>query len=263
MIATRSGGYEGIGFALPVNMAVRVYNDIIRDGKVTRGSIGITWNKLDKPELFKALGTDGGVLVSTVIKSGPAEKAGIKPEDIIIALNGKAIRDGDELINRVADLPIGSPATITVDRSGKRLDFKLTIGDRAEVIRRETNARFPGAQEPEETPAPEPTRSQFGINIRPLNDVEKDSINSLAKNGVKVTRVEPGSFADDIGMIDGDVIVSINRQPVTTVDEIKKVQGTLHGGSAVAFRVLRSSPAGRGRSTEWSGQFLSGTLPPR
>ena len=261
MIATRSGGYEGIGFALPVNMAVRVYNDIIRDGKVTRGSIGIKWNKTDKPELFKALGTDGGVLVGAVIAGGPAAKAGVNAEDIIVGLNGKPIKDGDDLINRVADLPVGSPASVSVDRAGKRLDFKLTIGNRADVIRKETSALFPGMQPKEELAIPDAvTKAQFGINIRPLNDVEKEAMAALAKNGVKVTRVEPGSFADDVGLVDGDVIVSINRQPVTNVEEIKKVQSTLHGGSPVAFRVLRAISDGRGR-TKLDGQFLSGTLP--
>src|SRR5271170_4093951 len=93
MIATRSGGYQGIGFALPINMVARVYNDIIREGKVVRGSIGVEWNKTDKPELLKALGARGGVLVQRVRPGGPAAKAGLKEEDIIVALNGKPVKD--------------------------------------------------------------------------------------------------------------------------------------------------------------------------
>src|ERR1700730_8912123 len=81
MIATQSGGYQGIGFALPINMVARVYNDIIKTGRVTRGSIGIEWKKgNDNPELFKALGTDSGVLVNRVQKGGPADKAGLKSD---------------------------------------------------------------------------------------------------------------------------------------------------------------------------------------
>ncbi|MDQ2945190.1 MAG: trypsin-like peptidase domain-containing protein, partial [Acidobacteriota bacterium] len=76
MIATQSGGYQGIGFALPMNMVARVYNDIIKTGKVTRGSIGITWNKANKPDLLRALGTKQGVMVEAVKKGGPAERAG-------------------------------------------------------------------------------------------------------------------------------------------------------------------------------------------
>lgn len=259
MIATQTGGYQGIGFALPMNMAVRVYNDIIREGHVTRGSIGIRWNKNEKPELFKALGTNGGVMVGEVVKNGPAAKAGIAVEDIIVALNHAPVKNGDDLVNRVADMPIGSPVTVTVDRGGKRLDLKLTIGDRADTLK-EGQAPATG-KEPDQPAAPQTSRVQFGISIRPLNDVERDGISTLAKNGVKVTHVEPGSFADDIGMMDGDVIVSINRQSVTNVEDVKKVQTGLKSGAAVAFRVLRSAPGLRGKSGDWGGLFLSGTLP--
>lgn len=260
MIATQSGGYQGIGFALPMNMAVRVYNDIIKDGKVTRGSIGIQWSKGDKPELFKALGTNGGVLIGKIIAGGPAAKAGLKEEDIIVMLNGKAVKDGEDLVNRVADLPIGSTASITVDRSGKKMDFKLTIGDRSEVVERSA-ANFPARRDTEEQTTPEPSHAQFGINIRPLNDVEKDAIKAQATSGVKITRVESGSFADDIGISDGDIIVSINRLPVNTIEDVKKVQTMLKPGSAVAFRLMRTNPGLRGRSSEWTSFFLSGTLP--
>jgi serine protease Do len=263
MIATQSGGYQGIGFALPMNMAVRVYNDIIRDGKVTRGSIGISWNKADKPDLLKALGQSHGVLVQEVIKHGPAEKAGIKPEDIVLTLNGKSIKDGDDLITRVADLPVGSPASVSVDRGGKKMDFNLTIGDRA-VVLSESAAYAKQKPEPEEPIAPESAQAKFGVNIRPLNDVEKEGIVSMAENGVKVTRVEPGSFAEDIGMLDGDVIVSINRQPVNSVESVKKVQTALKGGSPVAFRILRSqTPNARARGAQWFTLFLAGTMPAR
>jgi serine protease Do len=260
MIATQNGGYQGIGFALPMNMAVRVYNDIIREGRVTRGSIGITWNKNDKPELLRALGQSHGVLVQEVIKNGPAEKAGIRAEDIVLGLNGKQIKDGDDLVNRVADLPVGSPATVTVDRSGKNMDFKLTIGDRATVLR-ESNPAY-SMSTPEEPATPEGSQAKFGISIRPLNQVEKEAVESLAQHGVKVTRVEAASFAEDIGMLDGDIIVSINRQNVNSVEDVKRIQTALKGGAAVAFRVLRSqTPNARGRAGNWFSTFLSGTLP--
>ena len=259
MIATQNGGYQGIGFALPMNTAVRVYNDIIREGRVTRGSIGIQWNKNDKPDLLRALGRDHGVLVQEVIKGGPAEKAGMKSEDIVLALNGKPVKDGDDLVNRVADLPIGSPATVSVDRAGKQMDFKLTIGDRATVLR-ESNPAY-ARNDPEEPSTPGASQAKFGVSIRPLNDVEKDAIESLAKNGVKVTRVEASSFAEDIGIVDGDVIVSINRQSVNSVEDVKRIQSGLRPGSAVAFRILRSqTPNARGRN-QWFSTFLSGTLP--
>ncbi len=94
-IASRSGGYQGIGFALPINDAVRVYNDIIKNGKVVRGSIGISFTPSETQRaeaLLKSNGTKEGVFVEAVPANGPADKAGIKPEDIIVAVNGKPIQ---------------------------------------------------------------------------------------------------------------------------------------------------------------------------
>ena len=107
-IATQSGGYQGVGFALPVNTAAAVYNSIIRSGKMSRGSIGIQFNKYNnRPELMKGLGLKGGVIVEKVTPGGPAEKGGMKAEDVIVAFNGKPVKDGDDLVNRVSTTPIG------------------------------------------------------------------------------------------------------------------------------------------------------------
>src|ERR1700685_1488561 len=152
MIATQSGGYQGIGFALPINMVARVYNDIIRTGRVTRGSIGIKWSRADdKPELFKALGTNSGVLVGEVQKGGPAEKAGLKADDIIIAMEGKPVKNGEDLVSRGSETPVGSTVAVTVDRDSKRMDFNLTVLDRAEVFK--DDSRFAALREESEPEA--------------------------------------------------------------------------------------------------------------
>ena len=144
MIATQSGGYQGIGFALPMNMVARVYNDIIKTGRVTRGSIGVTWNKGNKPDLMRALGANQGVMIDGVKKGGPADKAGMKDEDIIVAMDGKPVKDGDDLVGRVAETPVGTPVNLTVDRGGKHMEFKVTIEDRAEVFK--NDPRLAGSQ---------------------------------------------------------------------------------------------------------------------
>jgi len=259
-IATQSGGYQGIGFALPINTAVRVYNQIIKTGRVTRGSIGVSWNKNDKPEVLKALGLDHGVLVESVEPGGPAEKAGIKPEDVIIAMNGKPIKDGDDLVARVADTPVGTEVTITVDRGGQKLDKKVIIGDRAKVFA--NNPRIRG-EDFEEPPAREDTQAKFGIYVKNFTDAEKESKGFEDKRGVLVTRVEPDSFAEEIGLRPNDVIVSINRQPVSSIDDVRRIQSTLKPGDAVAFRIMRplTTMGSRGRQTQWQGMFLAGTLP--
>src|SRR5579883_349568 len=262
MIATQSGGYQGIGFALPINMVARVYNDIIKTGKVTRGSIGVSWSKGDKPELFKALGTNQGVLVGTVQKGGPSDKAGIKPEDIIVAMNGKPVKDGDELVSRVSDTPVGTPVTLTVDRDGKRMDFKVTIMDRAEVFK--DRPEFAELQQPgTDEPKAEEGQYKFGIKLHALTDAERTSMGVEGKGGLVVRGVDEGSFAEDIGLAEKDVILAINRQPVATVEDVIRIQSSLKPGDAVAIRIMRPTPGARGHAPEWTTMFVSGTLPPR
>jgi serine protease Do len=267
MIATQSGGYQGIGFALPINMVARVYNDIIKTGRVTRGSIGISWNKTNRPELMKAMGTNQGVMVDNVHKGGPAAKAGIKDEDIIVAMNGRPVKDGDDLVARVADTPVGTSVNLTVDRSGHRMDFNVTIEDRAEVFKddpRIASQLAPDTQEQPGKPESGATQAKFGMKIKPLTDADRESLDLKENRGVEVVSVDQGSFAEDIGVVENDVIVSINRMPVTSVDDIRKIQSSLKSGDAVAFRVMRSNQIGtRGGHGQWTSFFLSGTLPPQ
>jgi serine protease Do len=269
MIATQSGGYQGVGFALPINVAVRVYNDIIRDGHVTRGSIGVQWQKETKPETLRAMGFDHGVLISEVPKGGPSDKAGIKEEDIILAINGKPIKDGDDLSDRVAEAPVGSQITINVDRDGKKLDFPVTIGDRMQVFK--DNPQVVGSRKGIEEPSKADPQGasagevKFGIKGRPVDEEERGS--TPDKHGVTVTYVEPGSFAEEIGMTDRDIIIAINRQQVSSLDDIRRIQQSLKPGDPVAFRVVRKLQAvnlGRGKGKGPSSTttlFLSGTLP--
>jgi serine protease Do len=263
MIATNNGGSQGVGFALPINMAAKVYNDIIRDGKVTRGSIGVQWPKDPKSDtLIKAMGFQHGVLVGEVKSGGPADKAGIKVDDIILAMNGKPVKDGDDLIARIADTPVGTQITLSCDRDGKKLEFPVTIADRAQIWADRVGPPQPA---PEPPAKPEtPTTVKFGIFPRPVSEEERQLTPN--KQGVTVTRVEPGSFAEEIGMQEHDIIVAINRQPVSSVDDIRKIQATLKPGDPVAFRIVRTPPAAAGSrkaatSTPPATRFLSGTLP--
>jgi len=270
-IATQSGGYQGVGFALPVNTAAAVYNSIIRSGKMSRGSIGIQFNKYNnRPELMKGLGLKGGVIVEKVTSGGPADKAGLKAEDVIVAYNGKSVKDGDDLVNRVSTTPIGSDATVTVDRSGKTLDLKVTIADREEQLAAADDPRFSKRGEPEAPGKNDVKSARFGISLRPANDAEKQAAELSAKGGVVVTQVQENSFADEIGLQERDIIVSINRQPVASADDVRNLQMKMKAGDAVAFRVLRPAPSAPNRggnrnsappATQYLGQYIAGTLP--
>jgi len=252
-IASRSGGYQGIGFALPINEAVKVYNDIIKNGKVVRGSIGVKFTPSDSAKaeaLLKANGAKEGVFIEDVPAGGPADKAGIKPEDIIVAVNGKPIHNGGELIERVTSTPIGATLTITVLRERQKMDFHVVVADLAHVFPEQF-----GNGKPEEAGPAEGTQALFGIAIENLTDARRENM-GIKQHGVLISSVEQNSFSEDIGMRKGDVIVEINRQPVRSTDDVKRIQQALKPGDAVAFRILRQT--GRG---EWSPLFLAGSLP--
>jgi serine protease Do len=254
-IASRSGGYQGIGFALPMNTAVRIYNEIIKTGKVTRGSIGVSFTPSDSDNarsLLKAYGVNEGVFVQEVQAGGPAEKAGIKAEDVIVSVNGKPIRTGNELVDLVSTTPVGTPLTVTVVREKKRQDFKVVVGDLTQVFA----DRFGGGRR-DEGAAPDGTQAKFGITIENLSDARRETLKLTVKGGVLVSQVEPGSFAEDIGLLARDVLLTINRQPVNSVDDVKRIQSTLKPGDAVAFRVMRQVQ----RGGEWISQFVAGTMP--
>lgn len=263
-IATQSGGYQGIGFALPSNIMVRIYNGIIQDGRVKRGSIGVSWDKNASKELLKASNATHGVLVTRVQPKGPADVAGIQEEDLIVALNGKPVKNGDDLVGRVSELPVNTEVTVTVDRAGAKKDFKLTIEDRDEVYK--DDVRFarhrdslPTEEKVEGTPA------KFGISIRQMTAEEKTAL-KLGKEdarGIAVTKVLEGSFAAEIGLRERDVIVSVNRAPITSPEDLRNVQGRLKSGDAVAFRVLRPLPvaARQQLGVDYQTIYLSGTLP--
>ena len=254
-IASRSGGYQGIGFAMPMNMAAMVYNEIIKNGKVVRGSIGITFSS--DPEqarsLLKAFGGVGeGVFVQSVAAGGPSEKAGLKEKDIITAINGKPVHDGSDLVNTVVATPVGDTVNLTVLRGGKRDNIKVVVGNLAQIF----PDRF-GTPSDQGAVKPEGATVSFGMSIQNLSDQWRESHGLKQAGGILIAEVEPGSFAEDVGLRQNDVLTDINNVAINSTDDVKKVQSTLKAGDAVAFRVLRRDP----RNNGWSASFLAGALP--
>jgi serine protease Do len=253
-IASRSGGYQGVGFALPMNTAVKVYNEIIKTGKVSRGGIGVSIEPSDSARtesLLKAYGAKEGAFVESVTQGGPADKAGIKSGDVIVSINGNPVHNGSELIDRVSTSPIGTSLTITVLREGKREDMRVVVGDLAKLF----PDRFGNGKEEEAAPA-EGTQARFGITIENLAAARRDNMGIKEKGGVLISNVEPSSFADDIGIQRGDVLLEIDRHPINSVEDVKRIQGALKPGEDVAFRVLRQTGQG-----QWQSLFVAGKLP--
>jgi serine protease Do len=250
-IITSRGSYEGVGFALPSNMAVKVYNQLITHGQVSRGSIGITFDRSDNPATQRVYGGDKkGVVVQDVIPGSPAEKAGVKPGDVILAVAGAPTPSGNELLAKISDTPVGDKVKIRVLRDGRETDLNVTVGDRRDVLK-----EVSGEQEAEPE-AKETSDAKFGISIQTVTPELAGRLGMREATGVVVTEVEPGSFAADIGMLQGDIIVEINKQPVRSNTDVRNIQRSLKSGQDVAFRIQR-----RGRTGVMNNFFLAGQLP--
>jgi len=161
-------------------------------------------------------------------------------------------------VNRVSATPVGSEATVEVLRGGKRMEFKLAIGERNEVWAEDP--RFSRFREPKPGEEPGSTQVKFGLQIQNLTPTWRDRRGFKESGGVLVAGIEPNSFADDIGLQANDVITAINRHPVNSVDDVKKIQATLKPGEPAAFRVLRGTRTARG-DMSWLTLFVAGTLP--
>ena len=252
-IVSRSGGSDGLGFSMPSNTAVKVYNQIIQHGKVTRGSIGVSFRADQPAALLRSYGAqDGGVLVTEIHGGGPADKAGMKAEDVIVEIGGETIRDGDKLIETVASKNVGDTVPIAVMRDGKRVMLDVEIADRAVLFAKELGYVTPEAEKERET-----AQIMFGIEVSNLSAEDRKQLDLEEKGGVLVTTVDPASFADDIGMLPNDIILTINRGPVSQIDDIRKIQNNLKPGDDVAFKVTRRPPG----QEKWIISYLAGVLP--
>ena len=237
-IYTQSGGYQGLGFAMPSNTVVEVYNDLIGPThKVVRGSIGITFQQGLSESVARVYGS--GVIVQNVTPGGPADKAGLKERDVITHIDGRAIKDGDDLVNDIANRRPGSSARITYLHDGKSQNTTVTIGDRDKVF-----ADLNG-QQPEQSSdnQGEVGETKLGIVVRP---VSASIVSKIHTEGMQIQSVRSGSFADLQGLEPGLVITRINRQPVGTRDQFNAVVGKLRQGDDVVFEIIDPRRAEQG-----------------
>jgi serine protease Do len=249
-IYTQSFGYQGVGFAMPSNTAAQVYNQLISpEHRVTRGSIGVEFNATPSPAIARVYGVESGVTVANVRPGGPSDTAGIKVGDTITAVNGKLVKSGDELVNEISALKPGSKANLKLVRNGKEQQLSVTIADRAKLYSDRLGDEDETAQS-----APE-AESKLGLSVRSVTPEIADRLGIAAGKGLMVQDVRPGSFAEDIGLSRGDVVLEVNRQQINSEDDFRRIQTQLKSGQDVVFLVRQ----GRGRN---SGTiFLGGTLP--
>jgi serine protease Do len=248
-ILTQSAGYEGIGFAMPSNTVIGVYNDLIGpEHKVIRGSIGVQFQASLSPAVQRVYGFKSGVLVNLVVPKGPADQAGMKAGDIITTVDGKSVKDGDALVTDIAARKPGTTVKLGYLRGGTQMTANLAIADRAKLY-----AAQPASQNGENGPesAPNASEGKLGLTVEAV----PNALASKGIHGVLVTQVKAGSFADESGLAPGLVITEINRQPVTGLDQFQSVVSGLKSGQDVGFRVVDS------RNPTAGGTYLGGTLP--
>ncbi len=250
-ILTQSQGYQGVGFALPSKTVAAIYNQLIStDPKVIRGSIGVTFNAKPNPALARVYGlNDGGVVLSGVSPNSPAEAAGLKTGDAIVAIDGKPIKNGDDLVSEISSRKPGSKVKLNFVRGGKSDSATVTVQDRMKLFGDQTG------DESDSADSGTPADSKIGVTVRPLTPELSQRLEVPAGRGVIVQDVKPGSFAEDIGLGRADIILEINRQPVNSEDDFRRIQTQLKSGQDVALLVRQ----GRGRNA--GTIFLSGTLP--
>jgi serine protease Do len=210
-------GGSGIGFAIPSNMVKRIATELRTTGSVTRGWLGVALQPLTA-ELATSFGVkDGkGALVSDVTSGSPADRAGVKSGDVVLELNGKTIANPGDLARAVGLARPGTDARLKVWRDGRERTLSLTL------------ARMPGE-----------AASRLGLEVRPVTRELAGELGLKRVEGVVVTRVEPGSAADEAGIRQRDVIVEIERQPVTTPADFQRLTRELKPGQPLTVRLQR------------------------
>jgi serine protease Do len=239
-IFSRSGGYQGIGFAIPINMARKISQDLIRDGEVTRGWLGVSIQPIEE-ELALALKLkhkqDGkavhGALVGGVVPGSPAEKSGIKRGDVIVKVDRDEIRDANDLLNRIALLRPDQWVNVWVIRDGMNLAFKTRIARRDE--NRMATLRSSVTEEPLEVP------DRAGLRVADLDKETraKYRIGMALEHGALVVGVDPGSRAAEARLREGDVVLEVNRAKVKDAAEFRSAMAGASKGNKILLLINR------------------------
>ncbi|MCX5707582.1 MAG: trypsin-like peptidase domain-containing protein [Candidatus Omnitrophica bacterium] len=227
-IFSTSGGYQGVGFAVPSNMAKRIVSRLIEGKKIEYGWIGVTVQDLNE-ELAGYFGlTDkNGVLVAGVVKDGPGQKAGIKKGDVIKLYDAKVINNVKELLSAVNKTEVGRKVKVMVLRDKKESSLDVVIGSRPQ------DKDLQGVQSSGEEEQMQPGEWR-GLIVVDLDSREARKFNSQEAEGVVVVGVKPNSPAESSGMIAGDVILEVNRQKIKDAAEFRKITRTIKGDCLVA-----------------------------
>ena len=228
-IISQTGGYQGVGFAVPASMAKPVFESIVKTGKVVRGHLGVAIQDLTQ-DLAKSFGLKQakGALVSSVAEDSPAQRAGLKQGDVIVAYQGKPVEDAAALQREVTHTPVNTKATLKIIRDGREQEVTVTIGEQAETV------KVAGADFSTEN-------ALAGVEVQSLDLQAARELGLHGKvQGIVVVNVEPDSLADRAGLAQGDIIKEINRQPIKSVRDYEKIVSNLKKDESVLLLINRS-----------------------
>jgi serine protease Do len=255
-IATAQDTYNGVGFAIPSEIARRIYNDIITHGAVQRGAIGVTFANEQNQPLLRSFGAQHGVVVQEVGPDSPAERAGLKMGDVITAINSRPVHSGDELLAIVSNTAPGTTLRLDFIRNRKPMSGEVVVGDWNKVAASVTGGPASPAQ-PKNNPS-QPS-GRLGLSVKNLSpDVAQEVSKDLQlghTEGVMVENVAPGGFADDLMIRRYDIILSINREAIHSVDDFNRLQRQLRPGQDVLFLIAHRNGPG------YITQFRADRLP--
>ena len=214
----------GIGFAIPINQAVQIKDQLIKYGKVSRSVLGIYIQEVDE-DLAKTFGLEegGGILLSQIVEDSAAEQAGLREGDIIVELNGKKVSKTGPFRNRVASIPPNSKVDLKIFRNGKYKNISAITMDMDGSVEEKEEAVNPALYE------------KLGLTVDEVDSAASERLAYEFEEGVIITEVEEGGAAWRAGLIPGQVITSVNRQDVEDVRAFKKVLGNIEGNKILFF----------------------------
>ena len=254
-IMTGGRGYEGVGFALPSNTAISVYNQLIEHGKVTRGSIGITFTEeqSSNPIVLHELGAANGMVLQYVEPDSPAAKAGIQAGDVVTTVNGKPVKTGSDLVDPITQTPVGTRVHLVYMRGGVQHQTDVTVEDRAKLFP-DRAASYDDGQS--RTQPAQALPADFGVRVEDVGTNGTRRADFGKNRGAVVSEVDPATFAEDVGLMRGDLIQEINHELVNSAADYRRSVAQLKAGQDVVFKVLRHADNERMLTI-----FLAGVVP--
>jgi serine protease Do len=219
---------QGIGFAIPINLAKAIMTELIKKGKVVRPWVGIGLQDLT-PELMKSFNVEEkeGAVISQVFEGSPAEKAGLKVGDIVVEIDGKKIKNSQDVVSEVLKKQVGQKTEITLIREGKRIQVQVTT------------VEMPTEAAGQKTPSA--VKEWFGLRVTTVTPDIAKQLKLLKAEGVVIDNVEAGSVGQDAGLRRGDVILEVNRQKVRDESDYRSLMEKTKQGQSVLFLISRGS----------------------